>query len=176
MNLRYKKGLARLVDFDEERQKLVKLWFSVKIWKVIDKFDALINIDESSFSRLTKNNYSWIPKGKEQIIKNISFRNSCSLVTAIISTGGVIAAKSLVSVASNMFIEFMTEMAKFIQEKEGKKKELSSNTRQCFYTSIRNGPRKSENCWLQCSFYPTVYSRNGTNRTLFLKAQEDCNQ
>ena len=119
LNLRYKKGLARLVDFDEESQKLVKLWFSVKIWKVIDKFDALINIDESPFSRLTKNNYSWIQKRKEQIIKNISFRNSCSLVTAIISTGGVIAAKSLVSVTSNMFIEFVTEMAKFIQEKEG---------------------------------------------------------
>ena len=29
--MRYKKGLARLVDFQEESQKLVKQWFSIKL-------------------------------------------------------------------------------------------------------------------------------------------------
>ena len=74
--MRYKKGLARLVDFQEERQKLVKQWFSIKLSKVIENFDVLINIDESSFTRLTKKDFSWIPKGREQIVKSITFRNS----------------------------------------------------------------------------------------------------
>ena len=74
--MKYKKGLARLVDFQEERQKLVKQWFSIKLSKVIENFDVLINIDESSFTRLTKKDSSWIPKDREQIVKIITFRNS----------------------------------------------------------------------------------------------------
>ena len=31
LNLKYKKGLARPVDFDEGRQKLIKLWLSIKV-------------------------------------------------------------------------------------------------------------------------------------------------
>ena len=74
--MRYKKGLARKVNFEEERQELIKQWFSIKMSKVIDSFNVLINIDESSFTRLTKKDFSRIPKGKKQIVKSISFRNS----------------------------------------------------------------------------------------------------
>ena len=94
LNLKYKRGLSRLVNFDEEKSFIAKQWFAIKLWRMLDRFEVLINVDESSFSRLTKKNYSWIPKGKEQIIKNICFQNSWSLVTAITSRGGVIAAKA----------------------------------------------------------------------------------
>ena len=87
LGMKYKKGLSRLVSFDEEKNILAKQWLAVKLWKVIDQFDMRVNVDESSFSLLTKRSYSWIPKGKQQIIKNIWFLNSCSLVTAITSTG-----------------------------------------------------------------------------------------
>ena len=79
----------------------------------------LVNVDESSFSRLTKKCYSWIPKGKQQIIKNIWFLNSWSLVTAITSTGSVMAAKSDKSVNSELFVNFMKELVMFIKEREG---------------------------------------------------------
>ena len=71
LGMRYKKGLSRLVNFDEAKQHLAKQWFSIKLWKVIERFRVLINVDQSSFSRLTNKDYSWIPKGKSQIIKNI---------------------------------------------------------------------------------------------------------
>ena len=118
LGMRYKKGLARLVDFNEKFQIWIKQWFSIKLWKVIRRFEMLINIDESSFSRLTKRDFSWIPKGKEQIIKSIWFRNSWSLVTAITTSGGVIAAKRNGTMSSDDFIDFLRELVRFIAEKE----------------------------------------------------------
>ena len=58
LKMRYKNGLAILVDFQEERQKLFKQWFSIKLSNLIENFDVLINIDESSFTRLTKKDFS----------------------------------------------------------------------------------------------------------------------
>ena len=54
----YKKGLARLVKVDENFQTLIKQWLSIRLWKVIENFKMLINIDETSFSRLTKKSLS----------------------------------------------------------------------------------------------------------------------
>ena len=66
LGMKYKNGLSRMVSFDEEMNGLAKQWFTIRIWKSLDQFNVLINIDESSFSRLTKKNYSWIPKGKSK--------------------------------------------------------------------------------------------------------------
>ena len=110
LNLKYKRGLSRLVNFDEEKSLIAKQWFAIKLWRMLDRFDVLINVDKSSFSLLTKKNYLWIPKGKEQIIKNICFLNSWSLVTAITSTGGVIAAKANKSIKSVLFVRFLKEL------------------------------------------------------------------
>ena len=118
LGMKYKRGLSRLIDYNEERQLWMKQWFAVKLSMLLKNIELLINIDESSFSRLTKKNYSWIPKGKAQIIKNICFRNSCSLVTAITSSGSVIAAKSSGWVNSKLFIIFLKELIRFIKETE----------------------------------------------------------
>ena len=118
LGMKYKGRLSRLIDYNEERQLWMKQWFAVKLSMLLKNFELLINIDESSFSRLTKKNYSWIPKGKAQIIKNICFRNSCSLVTAITSSGSVIAAKPSGWVNSKLFIIFLKELIRFIKETE----------------------------------------------------------
>ena len=110
LGMRYKKGKARLVTFDEALQSLIMRWFSIKIWKSIERFKFLKNIDETSFSRLTKKSLSWIPKGKEQIIKNICFRNSWSLIMAITSIGSTIAAKQNGSITSILIVEFLSEL------------------------------------------------------------------
>ena len=61
----------------------------------MNSFDALINIDEASFSRLTKATRCWSTKGKEAIIENICFSNSTSLITAITTFGDVFAASNV---------------------------------------------------------------------------------
>ena len=118
LGMKYKRGLSRVIDYNEEWQLWMKQWFAVKLSMLLKNFELLINIDESSFSRLTKKNYSWIPKGKAQIIKNICFRNSCSLVTAITSSNRVIAAKSSGWVNSKLLIIFLKELIRFIKETE----------------------------------------------------------
>ena len=118
LGMTYKRGLSRLINYNEEHQLRMKQWFAVTLSKMLKKLELLINIDESSFSRLTKKNYSWIQKGKEQIIKNICFRNSCSLITAITSSGKFIAAKSSRWVNLNLFIEFLKEQVRFFKEIE----------------------------------------------------------
>ena len=122
LKMKYKKGLSRLVTFDESRSILAKQLFSIKLCRLLDQFSLLINVDESSFSWMTTKNFSWIPKGKEQIIKNICFQNSWTLITAITSTGGVFAAKSNESVNSNLFVNFMRELATFIRKSEKQNK------------------------------------------------------
>ena len=68
LNMSYKKGLSRIVSFDEEHQLRIKQWFAIKLSSLFGEFEVMINVDESSFSRLTKKNFSWIPRGREQII------------------------------------------------------------------------------------------------------------
>ena len=118
LGIKYKRGLSRLIDYNEERQLWMKQWFAVKLSMLLKNFELLINIDESSFSRFTKKNYSWIPKGKAQVIKNICFRNSCSLVITITSSCSAIAAKSSGWVNSKLFIIFLKELIRFIKEIE----------------------------------------------------------
>ena len=95
-----------------------KQLFSIKLWKILERFSILINVDESSFSRLTKKEFTWMPKGKSQIIKNICFKNSWSLIIAITSTGGVIATKINGNVSSSLFVKFMKELILFIKDNE----------------------------------------------------------
>ena len=45
LKMRYKKGLSRLVGFDEEHQLRIKQWFAIKVWRLFEKIDLLINID-----------------------------------------------------------------------------------------------------------------------------------
>ena len=118
LNMSYKKGLSRIMNFDETWQSWAKQLFSIKLWKIIEKFNMLINVDESLFSRLKKE-LTWIPKGKGQIFKSICFKNSWSLVTAITSTGGVIIGKVNGSVRSNLIQKFMKELISFIKDSEG---------------------------------------------------------
>ena len=60
MKLSNKKGKARPVAFDSTKQAIVKGYFVVKIIQALDVETNIINIDESSFSRSMKVDYSWI--------------------------------------------------------------------------------------------------------------------
>ena len=78
----------------------------------------LINIDETSFSRLTKKSFSWISKGKGQIVKSICFRNWWSLVAAITSNGSAIAAKRNGSITSILIVDFLRGLVRFAKESD----------------------------------------------------------
>ena len=58
-NLSYKKCSTRLINYNNEKARLLKLLFVVELWKILPEIEAIFNIDEFSFSQLTKENYHY---------------------------------------------------------------------------------------------------------------------
>ena len=76
----------------------------------MNNFDALIKIDETMFSKLTKTCRSWSQKGREINLMNISFSNSTSLITAITIFGDVFTTNINGFVTSEVFIQNLKEL------------------------------------------------------------------
>ena len=114
LGMSYKLGKSLLVSYRKSNTDLLKALFSLKVWKIIDRFKLLINIDETMFSRSTKASHSWSTKGKEWALMNIWYSNSTSLITAITSNGDVFAADTNGSVTGKMLIKFIDELEIFL--------------------------------------------------------------
>ena len=84
--LSFKKGKSCPVGLSRSKHQLLKWLFVTKIVPFLSRSKLLINIDETSFSKLTKPDYSWLKKGHPWKLMNIIFKNSTSLITAITST------------------------------------------------------------------------------------------
>ena len=63
LNFSYKKGSSKPPPFVNTGNKLFQVIYSSKMLKNINSDKILVNIDEASFNRSLKNNYSWMPKG-----------------------------------------------------------------------------------------------------------------
>ena len=66
-----KKGKSRPVGIDLSKQQAMKRLFAVKVIPYLSKFEMLISVDESSFSRATKLSNSWLMEGFDQELQNI---------------------------------------------------------------------------------------------------------
>ena len=63
INLRYKRLKPRLVSWNFEKLKHVRLLFAVEFWKRIKPETLIISIDESSINQHIQRNNSWSSKG-----------------------------------------------------------------------------------------------------------------
>ena len=104
LQMTYKKGKSRPIEFQQDRQDLLKWYFAVKIIQLLSQFDMLINIDETSCSRWTKLEYSWPIKGETREFLKIGYTDPTSLITSITSSGKVLAANTKGPVNASMFI------------------------------------------------------------------------
>ena len=75
-----------------------------------------MNVNESSFSRSMKLNYSLIEKGEDKTITNIGFSSSISMWTAITSNGTVFSTVWHGSINSTIFMSFITKLKEFINK------------------------------------------------------------
>ena len=87
--------------------------------KRLKPFAWALNIDESSFSRLTKTDYTWLAKGYPGSIKNIIISGSLSLITAMSTTGCTYSAISSKTVNSYGFILVLKKLFKELKRREG---------------------------------------------------------
>ena len=113
--LSYKKGKSRPVGMNISKKESLKIYFSIKVARHLSDFEMLINIDESSFSRSTKIDNSWLKRGTDCALMNIWYSTSTSLITSITSAGEVFAVSTTGAVNSQMFIDFLKRLERFIQ-------------------------------------------------------------
>ena len=119
LGMSYKIGKSRPMLFDTERNMLIKWYFTVRIAHIIEGIDLIVNIDEASFSRSLKRNRSWLKRGVEDVITNIKYSGSLSLISAITSSGSSFHATVSGWINSSLFMKFMVELTNFLKRHHG---------------------------------------------------------
>ena len=79
----------RPINIDMMASVIIKraIIFAVEFFKIIQKDDIMMNIDESSISISTRPSRSWSIKGETSELKSINATESISLISWISSTG-----------------------------------------------------------------------------------------
>ena len=114
--LSYKKGNPRPVNLDTNRRKLLKQLFLIRMANQLSGIKMLINIDESSITKLTKKNYSWLRTGRSCSITNLKINNSINMITAITTTGLAINMLKYKSTNTEVFKSFLDYMLSYLKE------------------------------------------------------------
>ena len=113
--LNFKRVKSRPWNIDIEKISWIRGLFAVKFSKQITKETLLINIDESSIDRSTKEKYSWGFKGTPIETKNVWFRGSVSMVMAICSNGSWINFVINETINSENFVWFLKIMNSWLE-------------------------------------------------------------
>ena len=87
MRFAYKKDSSRPPKYATRHIQLVKFLFWTELLDLIAKGEVIINIDESSFDRSVKREYSWLPIGQSFPIINERIKGRACLILAIWNTG-----------------------------------------------------------------------------------------
>ena len=107
MRYAYKKGSSRPPIYATERTQLAKALFWTELLSSIGKGEIIINLDESSFDRSAKAEFSWLPVGKSCQIINDRFKGRASLILATWSTGEWLAMVVQDTINSQKFWFFL---------------------------------------------------------------------
>lgn len=83
----FKKGCSRPMKYKSKHIQILKAGFSVDFLKLLYKGVRIWNVDESSFDRSLRQEYSWLPKGENQPIINSTWVGKCTLILATSSDG-----------------------------------------------------------------------------------------
>ena len=110
LSFSFKRCSSRPITLNWKILKLKKILFLVRLCKMINRHSILANIDESSFSRNTKTNYSWSRKGEPSNWSTILFSGSISIVSAILSNGISVTGAMTGTMDQDVFIEFIEHL------------------------------------------------------------------
>ena len=112
----YKRGASR--SFLSKNPKLVYMQavFAARMLSWINNSKVIINVDESSYTKSTKIDYSWLPRGKSYPIINTHWKASLNWIFAITTQGQWIALLNNNTIKSNEFWRFLFILKKFMEE------------------------------------------------------------
>ena len=112
----FKRGSSRVPTSKRKESPYIQNIFWSKILKELHKNNLWINIDESTFSRSVKCNYSWLPKGQNYSIINTNWKGSTSMIFALLSNGKWIWILKNVAVDSEDFITFLLILEAYLSK------------------------------------------------------------
>ena len=115
LQLSFKRGSSRPITTDHSRSLSTKHLFAIEFGRLWKQDHLYINIDEVLFSNKTKQNYSWLFKGRPGKIWNMHWVGSKSLIVAISSIGKWFAWFLTTTNKSKIFVSFMKSMLKWIE-------------------------------------------------------------
>ena len=107
MKYNYKKGSSRPPSCTTTRNQLFKGLLSIQLLSSLRSNKIVVNIDEWSFERSVKQNYSWLPIGKNWSILHEPIEGKWSLILASFSNGEWFAFLKKGTVNSKFFLLFL---------------------------------------------------------------------
>ena len=114
--LSFKKGSSRPYALDVDKQKLQKQLFWVRLSQKLSSIKMLINLDESTINKDTKNNYSKLKIGKHCSINNIIFKGSMNLISWITTSGLAVNLLKYTTSNSSLLIKFLKQLFEWLSQ------------------------------------------------------------
>ena len=116
INLRYKKCNSRPFTFNAAKINAARKLFWAHFVDHLEPSTLIINVDESTFSRTSKINYSWSKAGRCSEVKNASFSGSTSMILAILSNGLWMCLLTPRTVNSEIFVAFVSKLRRWVDK------------------------------------------------------------
>ena len=119
MKYTYKKASSRSPIYGARRTQLTKALFWTELLSFIGKGEVVINLDESSFDRSTKSEFSWLPVEESCQIINDRLKGRASLILATWNTSEWLAMVVLDTIKSQKFWFFLKILKEIISRWDG---------------------------------------------------------
>ena len=138
----YKKGSSRPPKYATNKVQLAKVLYWIEILKLLIDGKVVVNVDESSFDRSIKNQYSWLPIVKSEAILNDSIKGKATLILATWSTGDLFAVITVGTVDSKKFWVFLKLLEYVLKENSDEFKNLPTAVLDNSWTHSSNLTKK----------------------------------
>ena len=111
----YKRGSSRLIT--SKKKNSVHLWsiFSSRMLFALYEKRLIVNIDESSYNRSVKSNYSWLPIGCSSPILNTNCTGRTTIILGLFSNGHWLWMSVNGTTQAGHFWVFLQLLHKFIE-------------------------------------------------------------
>ena len=111
----YKNGSSRPLISKSETLKYLQSTYSRRILEDMRSDRVLVNVDESSYNRSIKTNYTWLPIGSSHIVLNINWTGRISVIFRLISNGDWIWMTAGVTTKTFDYWIFLMLLSKYIK-------------------------------------------------------------
>ena len=122
----FKKSCSRPPRYMAPSTKVSKGFFWIELLRSIHRQQEIFSVDEWSFTREVKSEYSWLPAGKSSMVINDLCKGRASLIMAAGSNGKWFGIIRQGTINSKIFWIFLRLLKQILQDTEKNKKKKST--------------------------------------------------